>query len=310
MFFDKHSRFIRRYLLTFRPRHDLGATLPLLKDDGALSIEEALEEAVAAGKAEIIQPNGDVVSLVKVGRGAEKSLVLLFHRDRPDAPDPTYRRYENGARKLRNGQKDDNEEQTYSAHLILMAEPLAANKYRSALEEIPGLSFSTIVQVIREVLTAFVYEYKDKRGEVQQTYTCVRYEGIKSANFEEALAKGVLNIKLSRRTDVTFLDAEGIIEPGRDTATLKIKADLDAPSLMEKLLFWKQKAADNGWHEFSVDIDAGHNRQRTIKLERTDEAKEVLFVRSEQITVDTTLAAAEVDIVPEMVTKCIELLKT
>lgn len=309
MFLEKYSRFVKRYTFSFRPRHGLAATLPLLTVGELPSIEDALREAMQKGTAEVREPNGDTVSLVKCDRYHDDSLVLLFHRDRPEAPDPTYRRIENGARVLRNGQKDEDEEQTYSAHLVMTPDPILQNHYRCALEEIPGLSASAVVKLMRLILNEYEYDYTDKRGDAQKTHSFLRYEGMKSASFEEALENGVLNIKLSRPTGVDFLDAEGLVQPGRDTATLKLVAKLDSKTIMEKLLAWKEKATQNGWTEFSVDVEVGHNRQKTVKIENQEEVADILFVRSDLIKLETAMAAAQDEIVPEFVDRCIELLK-
>jgi hypothetical protein len=309
LFFEKHSRFVRTYKLTVKARHKLGAALPLLNQpNGKPSMQEAFEKMLGSAEAEDKQSNGDVVSLVKVGTH-NGALVLLFHRDRENAPDPTYRKIKDGERILRDGTKDDDEEQSHSAHLLFLPDPVAQNQYLCALEEIPGLSIATLWTVLRQIFSSYPYNYTDKGGEVQETTASLKYEGIKSESFANALNKGVMSIKLSRPVPADIIDGEGLVEPGRQTATLKIKAQLDTETMLEKLTAWRDQAHKNGWTEFGVDLELGDKRQKTVKIDREAEAKEILFVRSEQIAFKTALRSCAPDIVPEFVTKSIELLK-
>jgi hypothetical protein len=309
LFFEKHSRFVRTYNLTIKARHKLGAALPLFKQKKGLpSLHEALEKKIGEAEAEEKQSNGDVVSLVKViAKGG--ALVLLFHRDRENAPDPTYRKIKGGKRILRDGTKDADEEQSHSAHLLILPDLVSRNQYLCALEEIPGLSMGTLWTIFRKILAAYPYDYTDKNGEIQETTASLKYEGIKSESFAEALKKGVLSIKLSRPVPADVIDGEGLVEPGRQTATLKIKAQLDTDTMLEKLSAWRDQAHKNGWTDFGVDLELDNKRQKTVKIDREAEAKEILFVRSEQIVFKTALRSCAPDIVPEFVIKSIELLR-
>ena len=310
MFLEKHNRCVRRYNLTLAPRHALGAPLPLIAEKGQPSIFDALDGGIKTDTVKAAQSNGDIVTLVELDPRDDGVLVLLFHRDSPNAADPTYRRIAEGKRHIRTGEKDDDEEQTVSAHLVISPVAGNANTYKVVLEEIPGLSASSLIEIIRIGLSEYQYDYTDKRGDLKQTYCTLRYEGEKSAKLEEALAKGILDIKLSKPATVDFLDADGIVAPGRETATLKLKADLEPKDVLEKLKIWKKKAADAGWTDFSVDLQLDHNRKKTVKIEREDEAKEILFVRSEQLTFVTSMPVCSPTIVAEFVTKSIELIKT
>ncbi|KAA3525433.1 hypothetical protein DXM29_16500 [Agrobacterium tumefaciens] len=309
MFLDKHNRFVRRYNFTFGARHALGATLPLIAAAGQPSVWDALNSMANTDSLKATQPNGDIVTVVEIDPRADGVLVLLFHRDSPNAADPTYRRIKEGKRFIRTGEKDEDEEQTVSAHLVIAPVPGSSGTYKAVLEEIPGLSASSLIEIVRIGLSEYEYDYTDKRGDVKQTYCTLKYEGEKSAKLEEALAKGILNIRLSRPATVDFLDAEGVVSPGRQTATLKLTAELEPKDILEKLKQWKKKASDAGWTDFSVDLQLDNNRQKTVKIEREDEAKEILFVRSEQLDFATSMPVCSPSIVKEFVDKSIELLK-
>jgi len=301
---------VRRYNITLSARHSLGAPLPLVADFGQPSIYDALHSGMKVEMLKGTQSNGDIVTLVEIDPRADGVLVLLFHRDSPNAADPTYRRIKEGKRFIRTGEKDDDEEQTVSAHLVISPVAGSSHLYRAVLEEIPGLSASSLIEIVRTRLSEYQYDYTDKKGDLKQTYCTLRYEGEKSAKLEEALANGILDIKLSKPTAIDFLDAEGIVAPGRQTAILKLKADLEPKDVLTKLKLWKKKAADAGWTDFSVDLQLDHNRKKTVKIEREDEAKEILFVRSEQLNFATSMPVCTPSIIEEFVTKSVELIKT
>ena len=46
----------------------------------------------------------------------------------------------------------------------------SANTYKVVLEEIPGLSASSLIEIIRIGLSDYQYDYTDKRGDLKQTY--------------------------------------------------------------------------------------------------------------------------------------------
>lgn len=309
MFLDKNGRFVRRYQFTFNARNKLGVPLPLLKQPNLPSIEGVLRQRMGAGAAKEKQPNGDMIDLVQISQQAT-GLVLLFHRANPDAADPTYRRFVNGDIQLRPGTKAHDEEQAVSAHLIILPDPVVANRYNVAIEEIPGLSASSLVHIIRDALTEFKYSYTDKNGEVKETYTSIKHEGVKSASLTDALEKSrFLDVKLSRPGTVDFLDADGVLAPGKQHATLRIVAELDSKTYMEKVMFWRSKAAENGWTDFSVDIELEDKRKRTIQIDKGAEAKEIFFVRSDYVGVTKPLSVCTLVMHQELVSKCIELLK-
>lgn len=124
MFLEKHSRFLRLYDLRIAPRHSDAAFLPLEAGKTNFSVRDGFEKHLATGKALVVQPNGDIVELMKVSfDDVAGSLVLLFHRASPNAAEPSYRkkaREEAGVKiTLRQAEKAEGEEQAVSAHLVI-----------------------------------------------------------------------------------------------------------------------------------------------------------------------------------------------
>lgn len=313
MFLEKYSRFVRIYNLLLRPRHSTDATLPLHAAASSFSISDALNTKIKIEDAFEVAPNGDIIELVKAEYVArEKCLVLLFHRASPDAADPAYRRKiaaKTGSTiSIRRATKDADEHQSVSAHLVIK-DMNSPRGYPSALEEIPGLSMSSIRPIIIRALQDYPWTFKRKNKNIE-TYTTFRAEGVKSETLSRALERGEINfVKLSRPAAPDFVDADGAFEPTTETMRLRVKTEITGRNWRSKFDELLKGAKEAGWKDFSVDIDLEDKRHKTVKIEREAEAKEILFVRSEQISVAKELSPCTEKINPAVVKKLAELAK-
>lgn len=148
MIIERDKRYFKRYRLRLKARAKFAPSLPLTGKPGDDTILRALIKALGSKSAISIQPNGDAVELIKTSLSAKDSvLTLLFHRSSPTAADPAYRKKSKDGLKLRLPKKERDEEQAVSAHLILSTVAGDPDSYDAVLEEIPGLSLSTISQV-------------------------------------------------------------------------------------------------------------------------------------------------------------------
>jgi hypothetical protein len=235
--------------------------------------------------------NNDIIELVKVEVDqARKTVVLLFHRGSPDAADPTYRKRVNDEIKLRLGQKEADEEQSVSAHLIIAIKPWKAGFYTAILEEIPGLSMGVIQPIISQALAEYPYQYEDKHGEAQATYCVAKATGVKSQSVKDALNSGKMKfLTLVRPYKANYIDDDDRLEPEDEKLRIKVKpgtAGTDWLNMFEGVI---EGAKKDGWEEFKVDIDLGNDRSRQVVVGREQDAKEVLFIRSEQIGIKDAL---------------------
>jgi len=287
VFLEKHSRFIRLYEFSFKPRHGAAATMPITAENGDFSVLHALRKRVAANAAKARMSNNDVIELVKVEHDAARGLlVLLFHRGSPDAADPTYRKRVANEIRLRVGEKEPDEEQSVSAHLIISTKRSSNGSYRAVLEEIPGLSMGVVQPIIGQALSAYSYQYEDQHGEAQSTYCVVKTVGVKSANVEDALKSGKMKfITLIRPFKANYIDEDERLEPEDEKLRIKIKPGLKGVDWLDMFGSLIERAKEDGWEEFKVDIDLGNDRSRQVAMSRDQDAKEVLFVKSDQVDI-------------------------
>lgn len=313
LFLEKHSRFFRRYDLTLAPRHKGGAYLPLSGDGNQYSILDALTKRVSAEQAIERQPNGDVVELMEVTYDKKtKALILLFHRGSPDAADPTYRRRAKQAKgkkvTVRLATKQPDEEQSVSAHLVISEKLAGPGVYQSVLEEIPGLSMSVLRPIVGRALAEYEYEFERKNKKLN-THSTFKPVGVKSESLTQALKTGHLNlITLSRPAKPDFVDADGLFKPQTETMKIRVEGEVTSDNWRKVLGNLVKGAKKAGWDDFNVDIAFEDERRRTVKLDREEEAKEILFVRAEQLHFKAALGACTVDIVDEVVTKALGLI--
>jgi hypothetical protein len=311
VFLEKFSRFYRRYDLHLSPRHKAAERLPMIAPVGQYSVLDAIRVAQKAGKASSVQPNGDTVELIMAEvREPQKVAILLFHRSSPDAADPMYRKKVKDKLSVRQAEKANGEEQTVSAHLVIELEPKKPGAFRAALEEIPGISLAVIQAILSPILRDYSYGFQDKKGDDHETYSTLKVEGIKSEALSDALKTQTLNyLTLTRTTVPNAPDGDGIVEPMNDRMRYKIVGNPSDPAWTTKLDKWVKKVRGEGWEDISLDISLDDERHRTVKLDRDQEAKEMLFVRSEQVSVKTELKPCTTAVLDEMVEQAIAIIK-
>jgi hypothetical protein len=206
--------------------------------------------------------------------------------------------------------KDADEEQSVSAHIVIADDGNPKTAYKAALEEIPSISMAVVRRLISNALRDYPYNFERKKKEIS-TYATFKPEGIKSENMTNALKTGRLNfVTLVRAAKPKFVDADGIFRAEQEVLRLRVVGKIDSTNWRSVLDNLVAKASEEGWADFKVDIDLDDNRNRTVKLERDAEAKEILFVRSEQAQFKTSLPACSVDIVNEVVEKAVTIAKT
>lgn len=314
MFLEKHSRFFRRFDLSFAPRHGGAPHLPLFGEANDFSVFDALSSRVRDEKALEVQPNGDIVELMEVIYSPEqRALKMLFHRASPDAAEPAYRkkaRQKAGTKvTVRKVEKEDGEEQSVSAHLIVFDDPIRLGTYRAALEEIPGVSMSVVRRIIGQTLHDYEYDFERKKKRIN-TYSTFKPVGVPSETLSGALKGGTLtHITLVRPAKAAFVDADGIFQPQTETMRIRVEGEITSGSWRDHLPAMFRRAKEAGWTDFSVDLELDDDRRRTVKLDRQDEAKEVLFVRSDELNFESELDVCSVQIVDEVVTKALKLIR-
>jgi len=285
MFLEKDRRYFRRFALTLKQRVKAAPALPLVGPDKEWNALDALRRAIRNGKASVPQSGGETVDLIAAEHLADKELlVLLFHRANPNAADPAYRKRLKSGLSLRHATKETNEEQAVSCHLVISTK-LKDGVYQAALEEIPGLSATSIIAIISRVLMAYKYPYISK-GKSLETTAIFRLEGLKSATLEDALKKeGSLDyLTLTRRVPTSVPDSSGIAEPQAERVRYKIVGDPSSKKWGKKFKEFVE-GTKGTWDHVTVDLTLSDNRHKTIRVDTEQEAAEILFVRSELVMI-------------------------
>ena len=201
------------------------------------SLLAAIRAADKRGTAERKLANGDVIEIAATDHDEKRGVItILFHRVRPNAPDPTYRKKNKSGLSVRKAQRDLDEDQSVSAHLVISIKPIVPNRYSAVLEEVPGLSIGSVMPIVSAAMRDYPYDYKDRKGEKGSSYTTLRYTGKKSESMEGALKKGRLNlVTLVRPAPVSMIDAAGIFKPKDQRLEVAIDRSLKDPTILEKL---------------------------------------------------------------------------
>lgn len=313
MLLGKFSRFVKRYDLTFTARHKGAARLNIVDRDGLPSVLKALHRAINTNKASTVTANGDEVELLLAVHDEKREVVvLLLHRGSPNAADPMYRKKDKKSRvvTVRASTKAADEEQSLSAHFVISTKSVAAGRYKSALEEVPGISLGAIQPIIAQALRDYPYDYTDKRGQSAETHTMVKSSGVKSATLAESLKRGHLNfITLIRPADAGLVDAEGIFHPIDERMKIRIDKTTIDKKFFDQVGDLIKGAKDKGWEQFDVDVTFENDRHRTIKVERDQAAQEVLFVKAEEVSVKKELPLCTTAIIDELVDQMAGVMK-
>lgn len=160
-----------------------------------------------------------------------------------------------------------------------------------------------VQQILRVALGNYKYGVKRGKKEIE-TYSMFKPEGLKSESITSALKKGSLDyVTLIREAKPNFVDADGIFKPVTETMRLKVVGKIDGSSWQDQLHKLVGGAKAQGWEKFSLDLGLENDRRKTVELDRETEAKEVLFVRSEQVALKNEHRTCSLDISQEIVAK-------
>lgn len=284
--------------------------MPLVAPTGDWSILDALHSAVVANVALDVRPNGDIIEMMSIDEHKPTGAVeALLHRASPNAADPMYRKRARKGYTVRTVDRQKDEDQSVSAHLIIMANAVSEGVYDVLLEEIPGLSMSLVQPVIGKILRDYEYTYTDERGRDETTYSTFKPRGVKSETVSNALKTGHLGmITLSRPARATFIDSSDTFSPVDEKMKIRIKKDISPAEWMAKIGGLAKSARSSGWEDFQVDIELDDSRMRRIPISRGEEAKEILFVISAEVTVETALPVCSTAVVDEFVKNAIKVI--
>ncbi|MCB2073625.1 MAG: hypothetical protein KDE49_07925 [Novosphingobium sp.] len=268
----------------------------------------AINAAYARDEAFVHTANGDIVEVVDVEPNTDaRALTILFHRASPDAADPDYRKKNGKIVTVRTADREDDEEQSVSCHLIIKTDKRSDGSYDVYLEEIPKISMTLVQQIIARALNSYKYEFTDQKGKPDETYTVLKSGGVKDETVTNALKGGYFGyITLVRPADASFVDGTDF-EAMNERMRIRIKKDIDREKWYQKIGKLAQGARSKGWEDFLIDLNLEEGRKKTVKIERGEEGKEVVFVRSEQISVSKDLPVCSTKVRKDLVEEAVKV---
>ncbi|MDI3566651.1 hypothetical protein [Bradyrhizobium sp. Arg816] len=308
MIVDPYERFFVRHDLCLRTPYDHGAALPILSTDGNIDVEDVVTRAIRDDRAKMALRNKDVIRLTKFEVRRDKGVaIFLFRRSDPDATTPVWENQR--TRELREADKGEDDAITMSAHLFVELKTDGGPRptHRAILEEIPGLGRTYVQGILGDVLRAHKYNYKDRRGKEQETYTLVDFLGVKSETIDKAMGAGseIEYVELVKPPDVRGLDMEHIV-PREVRWKLYIRSTPERSlPIINKIKKW----AGKDWSDVRVRINMPEARSRLVSVARVQDAADVLFVRAVPVTVKKPLPACTENVNEELLSKAIELFK-
>ncbi|MBH1943605.1 hypothetical protein I5L01_05085 [Erythrobacter sp. YJ-T3-07] len=253
---------------------------------GDYSVEDALRTKWDKDEAAVNTANGDIIEIIDIVHDKKlKTLTVLFHRASPQAADPDYRKKVGKKVSVRTADRQVGEEQSVSCHLVISTEKRSDGSYDVYLEEIPRISITLINQIIARALNEYKYDFTDNKGKTGETYTVLKSYGVKDETVTNALKGGNFGyITLVRPADASFVDGSEF-EALSERMRIRIKSEIDRKEWFKKIGKLAQGARSKGWEDFQIDLNLEEGRKKTVKIERGEEGKEIVFVRSEQISV-------------------------
>lgn len=290
MLLGTHSRFFLRHELSFRPAHNRGEPLPFQDSGRTLNVEDILRKGIAAGRANFVLRNQDIVRLTAMDvRPRDKLAVLLFRRSDPNAAAPVFEHRKKGT--LRKVAKEIDEAVAVSAHLFASLAGIknrANPTYRAILEEVPGLGRTYIQAVFHTLLTENLYHYTDRRGDKKETHSIPKLDGVKSEKVGGALKTShVSSVTLVRPGNVEGLDTAGLVVAREERMKLIIRAEPEKTlGVIKKIQNWMKT---HDWKDALVEVEMPENRKRVVSIAREADAADILFIRSEPIDVGNPL---------------------
>lgn len=310
MFLEKFSRYFKRYEIILASRKKHAATIPLVGPDGAYSVYDAIQQKLKAGRTTIKQSNNDTVELIEAEyRSKDNTLAILFHRASPDAADPAYRKKKAGKLSVRTANKEADEEQSVSAHLLIRATPYKDQCYKATLEEIPGLSMGVVREIIADILNEYEYKFMTPKNKEETTYCTIKAEGIKSETIADALKTGQANfVTFTRRAPADYVDGDGLWEPVSNIMKLRIKGKIETKDWKRKIGGLLDRAHKDGWESFNIEISDGE-RKKSVSLDREQDAKEIIFVKADRIDMPIELSRCSIDLNESIIRAGLEVLK-
>jgi hypothetical protein len=273
-----------------------------------MDIVTVVRQAIGQPTGELETRGNDVIRVAAVEiYPRRKMAALLFRRSDPNAGTPIFEH--TVTKKLRRSDKQIDEGVAVSAHVFVHfggTPDETLPTYNAILEEMHGVSRTYIQALLTKILRDYEYTYTDHRGEEQSTHTLVEFFGLKSEKVSAALQQSTVPyILLVRPGNIEGLDigGEAVATDQRMKIVLKAKHGRTM-DIIDKILPWARK---RHWRDVVVRLNLPEDRSRMVFLTREQDAKDVLFIRSEPVKVKSRLDPCAETVNEELAAKAAQM---
>ncbi|WP_125729419.1 hypothetical protein [Aeromonas salmonicida] len=244
------------------------------------------------------------------------AVCFLIQLGDKNGSDPVFANLATG--ELRMEPKLDGEGIALSSHFMisLVSSDADGMRFHAVMEEVPGITKSRVApfftSLLKEAFEGYTFLDPDT-GYEHKSRPTFSLTGRPSQSLEESLEEGVLKGLTLVRHEVV----DGIMDEDPYSQfvehTLRIQVIAQPATGVERVTWlnrWRQRATENGFDQLKVTYKRPEGRQKTVTMEREEDAANALFTRQEQFILDGNINQCEREIHQELFNKMVLLLRT
>lgn len=287
---DKRQRYFKQFRFAITTRTHGVEPLPLIPSNPSTSsLLDCLKGRCADGKAFNRQDNGDLIEMISIKHFEAKNLIaMLFHRESPNAADPSYRKKKDGKIIARQATKYEGEQQAVSAHMLISTRP-HGKWHNAVIEEIPGISLTVAQRILREALAQYIVPYHIG-SKTKDVRFYLHFDAKASEDIIKILQNSSINsMNISKLSPSGTIDSDSPWEPVYDKIVLKPKKEFSKIKALEKLPDAIKWARSVDYNEIRIEYQDEDGKPRSVKIDRTSEKLEAIFTQKAEIYFDHDL---------------------
>jgi hypothetical protein len=230
--------------------------------------------------------------------------------------DPVFANLTTG--ELRTEPKLEGEGIALSAHFMLSLDSVDATniRFHAVMEEVPGITKSRVAPfltaLLKDAFEGYTFFDPDTRTENRCRPMC-KLSGRPSQSLEESLEEGVLKGLTLVKHEVVDGIMDGDPYSQFVEHTVRIQVTTQPETWRDRITWlneWRQKATTHGFDQLKVLYKRPEGRQKTVTMDREEDAANALFTRQEQFILDSNINQCEQAIHEELFNKMVTLLRS
>ena len=265
-------------------------------------------------------------NIVKTELIDDKFLVILVQFSNGKASDPSFSHLHTGVTRI--VKKNANEGIAVTAHIVIDVEPYEPSlktQYRAVLEEVPGLTKSTIAEILTHFTkkhTKFSFLRKLENNAEIDCWPIFNIDFFASSSFEESFKKGYLcDISAIRTERLSGLDEEGTTVIKEERLVIKRKNKSVGKTALDAITKVANFAKEKGFSRLKItksENDRVSSTYYNIPSENTsissyedafDDVAKAQFASREKVQLSDPINSCQNNIHQELVNKMINILK-